>query len=267
MKIIKNLFLVCFSKILILIYSRNVIVKRNNLYYNLDLSERIDLKIFLFGTSETGLKKITQLITNKKITIIDCGSNNGGTSMFLSSLYSKGTIHSVEANYNNYLKIKKNINLNPQLCKKIIPHNFYLTNKNQIPKKIYSSWKLGFKLKKNFFHDGIKIKNDSQKKKLDYFLKLRTRIDFIKIDTDGYELNILKSGKNLINKYNPIIFIEIFKYKNTYKIHLSKLIDFIISLHYDFYDQNLIKIKSIKNYIKYKMSSYRSDNFYLIKNK
>ena len=33
--------------------------------------------------------------------------------------------------------------------------------------------------------------------------------DFIKIDVDGYEINVLRSGKEIINKYKPLIYFEL----------------------------------------------------------
>lgn len=42
--------------------------------------------------------------------------------------------------------------------------------------------------------------------KLDNFID---KIDFLKIDTEGYELEVLKGAENLINKYHPAIFIEV----------------------------------------------------------
>ena len=41
------------------------------------------------------------------------------------------------------------------------------------------------------------------------------QIDFIKIDVEGFELNVIKGFKNLINKYKPILLIEIEKRHNS----------------------------------------------------
>lgn len=265
-KILKNLILTIVSIILVFFYKRYITVKRNNLNYFLDLSERVDLKIFFFGSSEPTLQKTKELIKNKKkIIIIDCGSHNGGTSMLLAKIWPKSIIHSIEANYDNFLKIKKNISLNKKLSKIIIPHNFYITNKKIVPKKIFSNWKVDFSSKKNKDHHGVKVINNAPKKKLDIFLSLRKKIDFIKIDTDGYELIVLKSAKKLIERYQPLLFIEVFKFKNSYNITLSKLIAYIKSIDYDFYDENLIKIESINDYIKYNIGYHESTNFFLIK--
>jgi hypothetical protein len=76
---------------------------------------------------------------------------------------------------------------------------------------------------------------------------------------------VLKSAKKLIRKYQPLLFIEVFKFKNSYNITLSKLITYIKSIDYDFYDENLIKIESINDYIKYNIGYHESKNFFLIK--
>jgi len=44
---------------------------------------------------------------------------------------------------------------------------------------------------------------------LDESLSLFTRLDLIKIDTEGYELEVLKGARNLIRKFHPKLVIEI----------------------------------------------------------
>lgn len=94
--------------------------------------------------------------------------------------------------------------------------------------------------------------------------KIKKKIDFIKIDTDGHEYEILKSGINSIKKYKPIIHIEFAPYLHKeFKYSSDKLIYFITKrLKYEFYNEDLKKIKNIGNYIRKIID--RSENFFLL---
>lgn len=49
--------------------------------------------------------------------------------------------------------------------------------------------------------------------KLDTQLANVENIDLIKIDTEGYEINVLQGAENLITKFNPSIFCEIWNHE------------------------------------------------------
>ena len=58
-----------------------------------------------------------------------------------------------------------------------------------------------------------------------------TSVDFIKIDVDGHELDVLKSGEKFLAKEKPVIFIVMgllsnesnFLKRNFYKLLLNKI--------------------------------------------
>lgn len=50
----------------------------------------------------------------------------------------------------------------------------------------------------------------------DYFLKKDFKIDFVKIDTEGTELNVLKGMKKIIDKFRPYIMIECWGKQSSY---------------------------------------------------
>ena len=62
----------------VLKFSTNVKVKRNNINWNLDLSEGIDLSIYLFGKFDPLIIDMAKALNlRKKINIIDIGANIG----------------------------------------------------------------------------------------------------------------------------------------------------------------------------------------------
>ena len=62
-----------------------------------------------------------------------------------------------------------------------------------------------------------------------FFYDTDTKVDFIKIDTEGYEYYILQGGIKTINKYKPIIQLEWNKY-NLIQCNVSEeMLDNIIT--------------------------------------
>ncbi|MBT6439757.1 MAG: FkbM family methyltransferase, partial [Flavobacteriales bacterium] len=73
---------------------------------------------------------------------------------------------------------------------------------------------------------------------LDAFCKQHdiSKIDFIKIDTDGHELNILKGAKDIINQHKPSIIFEIGMYLlDEQSIPFSDYADFFESINCTMY--------------------------------
>lgn len=64
------------------------------------------------------------------------------------------------------------------------------------------------------------------------------RCDFIKIDVEGMEIKVLKGAKNILQKYRPILYIEVClpHYKN-YDFSIGDLEQYLSSLGYHFFRQ------------------------------
>ena len=79
------------SKILTFFISKNQTVKRNQINWNLNLDEGIDLSIFLFGNSEKKVLNFSKLLLKKNtpIIIIDIGANIGSVSLIIAKKFKK----------------------------------------------------------------------------------------------------------------------------------------------------------------------------------
>ena len=72
-------------------------------------------------------------------------------------------------------------------------------------------------------------------------------IGFIKIDVEGHELEVIKGAKETINKYNPILLVEIEK---RHSKESEETINFINNLGYECFftsEKNLIPINKLKD--------------------
>ena len=250
-------------------YKKNKIHTKNKIKWFLDLNEGIDLSIFLFGTSEKKINNLKQLFkSNEKLTMIDIGANVGSITLPLAKIFNKSKIFAIEPTNYAFKKLTRNLNLNKYLKKNISLNQLFISKINK-PTKVWSSW--------NFDNDDDKHKQHlgtlhSIKKKsylsLNKFIKLKKikKVDFIKLDVDGHELDVLKSGEKFLKDKKPVIFIEIAPYLYPeFGYKCSELITYIKKLKYSFYNEDLKRIKNIDNYIK-RITHGSSENFFLMNN-
>lgn len=142
---------------------------------------------------------------NKKAIIFDVGANVGKYSSNLASIYSKSLVYSFEPNINTFNLLSKNV----EMLNVIIPINIGLSDKKKESEIFTYLNDLNSEhasLYKEVFTDlhsedkiiSVKIVLDS----LDEFCnnyKIDS-IDFLKIDTEGNELDVLKGGIKMINE-------------------------------------------------------------------
>jgi len=231
-------------------------VHKNNINWELDLSEGIDLSVYIFGKFEYEIiTAIAKHKLSKNPIFFDIGANVGVQTLQLKEYFKDSTIHSFEPTNFGYNKLKNNILLNPKINKKIFINQTFLSNKKKdIPKQVYASWNLKNKKTVHKKHFGsLKKTINASSFKLDTYIKNKKikKIDFIKLDVDGHELDVLKSGYNFLKeKKVPIIFeVAPYLYKEYGYTHYD-LINLFKELGYRFYDiYNLKKIIDINKFI------------------
>jgi FkbM family methyltransferase len=182
--------------------------------------------------------------------IIDVGGNLGISSMGFRKLGLVNKIYIFEPNrfiFDNYIKTKlvkkyKNIyGFNYALGNKDELKNFYYPYYNNKcihyfcsfdKKYIQNSIDITFKKKIiNIIDEPIKIKIFDN-------LKLKSKPKFIKIDVEGFDLEVIKGMKDTIQKFNPILLVE-FNKNNFFKI--KKLLNNYNAWVY-YYEKNKFKI-------------------------
>lgn len=259
-------------------FKKKKLVKKNLINWNLDLSEGIDLSIFLFGSFQGKIiKSIVNFIlknktkTNKIFNIIDIGSNIGDKSLSLArNLIDKKInnfkIFSIEPTEYAFKKQLKNLNLNPNLKKKISLSKLYISNTHTRKNSTYSSWKLEGNLKSHKIHKGIakEINKNTKTISLDKFIKkknIKNNI-ILKIDVDGFEMKVLKSCVVSLKKHDPIIFMEYAPYAlKEYGSSIYEFNKFIKRYNYKIFDLDFKKLNQIK------ISEGSSKDIVLIKDK
>ena len=236
-------------KLIRIFFPKKIKVKRNDIEWNLDLSEAIDLHIFIFGGFEKEIVNIAKNLQFQKYNkIIDIGANFGVQSLQFAKNFTSSKIYSIEPTNYAFNKFIKNLELNPKLSENIYPFQMFLGSKEkEMPTSIYSSWNLDSKEIKHNKHLGEKKStNKSNSLTLDEFIVLNkiSKVDFIKLDVDGFEYNVLKGGINFLKDKKPPIFMELAPYLyKEYGYNKENILKLITSLDYHFYD--LKKLKKI----------------------
>lgn len=139
--------------------------------------------------------------------VIDVGANIGRWSLFVSYLFKTKKIFSFEPFYNTFLNLKKNISLNNFLDIEI--YNLALNNKNE---QVYINSVNESNSGLNFISTQVQNhENRIEAVTLDSFLQRKDiqKVDVIKIDVEGFEMNILEGAIETLKKDHPVLICEI----------------------------------------------------------
>jgi len=224
-------------------YQKKIFV--NNIHYELDLRHFIDRRFFLHRTYEEELfTPLSEIIKRYHADFFfDVGSCWGIYSLRFSNIYNKLNILAFDP-------IKKNID---RLNNSIIKNN--ISNIKTFHTAIGRSEgfvELGATedYSPNFEINEIKavIKEKSKLNFLDNMFEFKNKFLAFKIDTEGFEYEVLVGAKKLLNNNNCILQVEV-KNKN-----LQNVVNFLNSLNYiqisdninnktDFFFSNFVKEK------------------------
>lgn len=193
----------------------------------LDNKDCLNLSYYRYYEKE--IKEWIEKNINKDSICIDVGANIGYHSLLLSSHCKR--VYSFEPRKEYFDILKENIKINNK--KNIKAHNLSVGEKNKSNILYMSGGNSGVNtLVKELNPDGLKAKTKTIN--LDSFIKSEKKIDFIKIDTDGYEPFIVKGMKNII-KSNPNLVI-IMEYIPNFNVKKYKEMFDFFKKDYTIYD-------------------------------
>jgi FkbM family methyltransferase len=208
--ILKRLLSSVIRRILIILKKENFQIKFKNLLLETNIKDPHDREIFFNQRyEEKQFKESFYNIEKYKIEIfLDIGANSGIYSMLVAKKFGNLTIEAFEPIKTTYEKLTNNIQ-NNYLQKKIITHNFGLSNKNSIL-KMKTNIKFGYKQSAGYF---VSKNGDEQADFIlgDKLLRYKNKNIFIKIDTEGHEFFVIEGMNKLILNNNIILQIEIWK--------------------------------------------------------
>jgi len=220
------------------------IIERNGVKFDIDLSEGIDLSLYLFGNFQKHITRNKLINIPDDSIIFDVGANIGSISIPLAYQYAKGHVYSFEPTHSAFNKLKRNIEINADLIgETITPVQTFVSTSSETSTRLaaYSSWPITNNVNgtQHPVHLGILKDATDRQISLDSFVDENniTRLDLLKIDTDGYELDVFTGAVNCMAALKPIIIFELTTYLlEERKISFSEYEDILLPLGYKLLD-------------------------------
>ena len=186
-------------------------VKIGERFLFINLAHKLPIYYYKYSNYDRALPRISKKLKeiDKQLCVIDIGANIGDTIFFITNV-AKGSFLCVEGNKNFLPILEKNIkhaaNINhikieQCYCGDDTNNEFSITQNNGTAKII----------KENKSNTNGKSATKIMIKKLDDIINDHMEFahsNLLKIDTDGYEIEVLKSGVNFIKTTRPLIYFE-----------------------------------------------------------
>ena len=225
---------------------------------------KIIYKFIVSLFQNTFAKEICEIInkskSDKKINIFDIGSYLGNFSREIKKKINKNKLNKVNFilfEPNPYIKLKDfnhhSLGISDNTTKKNYYYNSFFPSSGSGFNKITMNdffWNLSRKLITfQIFKKFIKFQIITIS--LDDFCKKKniTRVELLKIDTEGHEFKVLKSGKKILNK-TKIIQVEIMDKKKNFAKKFTKINNFLIKHNFKLLELKKIWSVSILSNIK-----------------
>jgi FkbM family methyltransferase len=189
--------------------------RRSGLQWRLDLREGIDLAIYLFGQFERSTFQRYRRHLRPGAVAVDIGANIGAHTLPLAMLVGpSGRVLAFEPTVYAHAKLCANIALNSDLSTRIAAEQMMLTatESESAPPSLPSSWPLVHAVSRDEVHGGVpKSTVGARAGSLDSYLATRgiERVDFIKLDVDGYECTVLDGSAKTLARDRPILAFEL----------------------------------------------------------
>ncbi|RZK15072.1 MAG: FkbM family methyltransferase [Flavobacterium sp.] len=202
----------------------------------------IGAQIIYLGEYEDYIKKTFATYIKQEDIVLDIGANIGFHTLYFASLVGEnGKVIAFEPIPSTFALLEENVGLNN--FNNIVLHNLALGNENAT---------LGINIEENNINPGANnLFNEGNTLvhcKIGDDIVVDEKVNFIKIDVEGYELLALKGLSELIRKQKPTI---IFEYDKNYQLKTSNnpldIFSFIESFEYTFHTIERSGIKGIKN--------------------
>lgn len=189
------------------------LIRRGGINYEIDLSEGIDLSLFVFGGFQDHVTKTKYFPVTPNAIVFDVGANIGTMTLKFAQRAPDGHVYAFEPTDYAFRKLRHNLSLNPELSKRVTPIQAFISGRSEAnPSMVYSSWKIdGSTSETHPLHGGAMQSAESADAfTIDDFCRARQiqRVDLIKIDTDGHELKVLMGARDTLAGALPYVIFE-----------------------------------------------------------
>lgn len=193
------------------------VIQRRGIRYRVNLSEGIDLALYVFGNFQRHVVQPHDAPLAPGAVVIDVGANLGQMTLSYAKSPSTSRVYAFEPTDYAFAKLQANLELNPELRRKVVATKAFVSDEPAAVAELtaYSSWPVGARPAADQtthpVHGGVVMPAScTPSVTLDEFVEQEqlTRVDLIKIDTDGHELQVLRGARHVIRQHRPAIVFE-----------------------------------------------------------
>lgn len=191
-------------------------ITRGGVRYEVDLSEGIDLSLFLFGGFQRHVTQSRFVSIPEDGVVFDVGANTGVMALQFARLVPRGHVYAFEPTHYAFARLRTNLSLNPALAARITATQTFVS---ALPgdgpaSRVFASWKVDGTRgdDRHPVHLGTPVSAAGVgATTVDGFVADHglSRLDFVKIDTDGHELEVLKGAAATLRRFRPAVVFEI----------------------------------------------------------
>jgi FkbM family methyltransferase len=214
----------------------------DGLNYRLDLSQGIDFAIYLLGRFEPSTAAAISRVVKPGHIALDIGANIGAHTLRIARQVGEtGRVLAFEPTDFAFGKLVTNLGLNPSLKNRVTAIQCFLgaSKTGDPPPEIYSSWPLTKASDLHKVHLGApKTTSRATTQRLDDVIAAHNiaRVDVVKMDVDGFELDVVEGAGVMMKKYRPLFIMELSPLVHEeHGSSLDALLDRFLSLDYQFF--------------------------------
>jgi len=220
-------------------------VMRDGIRWRLDLTEGVDLAIYLFGRFESRTVRVFRRLLQPGDVAIDIGANIGANTLELARCVGPtGRVVAFEPTRFALERLRRNLQLNPQLSQAVTVEHAILGDDSSRHERseFYSRWPLLGEPRESFHprHRGqLQSAEGAARWTLDRYVEEQGiyAVRLIKLDVDGNEWSVLKGSRATLERFRPSIVIELAPYVlDEQEGALEGVVSLLRSTGYDFTD-------------------------------
>lgn len=219
--------------------------RRRGVNWQLDLDEGIDLSIYVLGAYEPRTLRTYSHLIRPGDVVFDIGANIGAHTLHFARLVGAGgRVHAFEPTDFAVEKLRGNLALNPDLAARVSVHQCFLVAEPGagLPAALFASWPVADE------HLDLDPSHRGKPKALAAAAAITAdafvagtgldRLDFVKLDVDGNEYEVLRGFAQALRRFRPVILVELapFVYDAGNAHHFDEFVALLVGLGYQFAD-------------------------------